>query len=227
MTTLLAIETSGVLGSVAVARGGSVFERFIATPREQSELLLPLIAELLAQAELDVRSLDAIVFGRGPGSFTGLRLAAATAQGLALSADRPVIAVSSLAAAAQRAWEATGAERALVCVDAHMGEVYWGCFEVRQGLAEPRGAERIGLPETVTMPEWGPWTALGTGFAAYPEALAPLVRGAARVIADLPARARDLLPPAAKDWREGRVTRAAGAVPTYLRDASAWRRHKP
>src|SRR3970040_2738985 len=108
MTSLLAIETSGVLGSVAVARGGSVFERFIATPREQSELLLPLIAELLAQAELDVRSLDAIVFGRGPGSFTGLRLAAATAQGLALSAELPAVAVSRLAARRPPAWEASG-----------------------------------------------------------------------------------------------------------------------
>jgi tRNA threonylcarbamoyladenosine biosynthesis protein TsaB len=227
VSALLAIETSGFHGSVAVAREGTVFERAIATPREQSDLLLPLIAELLAQAELDLDSLDAIVYGRGPGSFVGLRMAAATAQGLALSADRPVIGVSSLAAAVQRAWEATGAERALVCVDARMGEVYWGCFEVRQGLAEARGAERIGVPETVTIPEWGPWTALGTGFAAYAEALAPLARQAARVIADFPARARDLLPLAAKDWREGRVMRAAGALPTYLRDASAWRRHEP
>jgi tRNA threonylcarbamoyladenosine biosynthesis protein TsaB len=227
VSALLAIETSGFHGSVAVARDAAIFERSIATPREQSELVLPLIAELLAEAELDVHSLDAIVFGRGPGSFTGLRMAAATAQGLALSLDRPVIGISSLAAAAQRTWETTSAQRALVCVDAHMGEVYWGCFEVRQGLAESCGPEGIGVPETVSVPEWGPWTALGTGFVAYAEALAPLAQGAERVITDLPARARDLLPLAAKAWREGRMTRAAAALPTYLRDASAWRRHKP
>ena len=223
MTALLAIETSGEVGSVAVATHGIVRERSIATPREQTERLLPLVEELLGEAKLRVADLDAVVFGRGPGSFTGLRIATAAAQGLAMAARLPVIGVSSLAGTAQRAAEA-GVERSLVCIDARMGEVYWACFEVRDGLAQPAGEEHIGAPETVIIPDWEQWTALGAGFAAHAATLAHVGARAAQVLPEIYARARDLLAQAQADLGAGRVLAAAEARPTYLRDASAWRR---
>jgi tRNA threonylcarbamoyladenosine biosynthesis protein TsaB len=227
VTTLLAIETSSTVGSLAVLRDGTVRERFIATPRAQTEQLLPLIEELLTEADSTVAALDAIVFGRGPGSFTGLRIAAAVAQGLALAARKPVLAVSSLAAVAQHAWEAASVERSLVCIDARMGEVYFGCYELHDGVARAHGPEQVGAPETMGVPEWRHWTALGAGFTVYAEALAHVARRAAAVMPDLEPRARDLLPIAAADWAAGRAVPAAAALPTYLRDASAWKRSRP
>lgn len=227
MTAILAIETSGSVGSIALAVDGRIQEREIATPREQTGRLLPLVDELLRERGLTVARLDAVAFGRGPGSFTGLRIAAAVAQGLAMSARLPVLPVSSLAAVAQRALDTAGVERSLVCVDARMGEVYWGAFEARGGLAQPIGAERLGAPERVDVPAGGAWTALGSGFRAHAEALGHALGRAAAVVADIEARARDLLPQALEDWRDGRSVRASAALPTYLRDDTAWRRTRP
>lgn len=224
MSALLAIETSGSVGTVALQTSGGLAERSIATPREQTEQILPLIGELLAAAGTTLHSLDAIVFGRGPGSFTGLRIAAAIAQGLAMSASLPVLAVSSLAATAQRAWDEERIAASLVCIDARMGEVYWGRYEIREGLAAPLGAERISAPGAVIIEGDGRFAALGSGFAAHSEALAALAARAERVIADLAPRARDLLPQAESDFAAGRVLAPTAALPVYLRDATAWHR---
>jgi tRNA threonylcarbamoyladenosine biosynthesis protein TsaB len=225
---LLALETSSAIATIALVIGGDTVERSIDTPREQTERMLPLIDELLEGAGLGVRDLDAIVFGRGPGSFTGLRVAAALAQGLALAADRPIVAVSSLAAAAQRAWRELGAERSLVCVDARMGELYSAAFAIEAGRAQPLGPESLGAPETVEAPRgggWGdPWCAVGNGWRAYRDALAPLLGRAGRVAADLVPSARDLIPQAVADLEAGRILSPAAALPVYLRSESAWRR---
>ena len=140
---LLAIETSSDVGTVALLAEETVEQQRIATPREQTERILPMIGELLATAGLPLEDLDGIAFGRGPGSFTGLRVAAAVAQGLGLAVNLPLLPVSSLAAMAQGLWRTEGQERSLVCIDARMGEVYWGVFEVREGLAELLGAEHL------------------------------------------------------------------------------------
>src|SRR5690606_16284442 len=109
---LLAIDTSSRVGSIALLDGSDVSERFIATPREQAELVLPLVDDLLGARGIGLKDLDALVLGRGPGSFTGLRIAASVVQGLAFAAERPVVAVSSLEALAQRAWRELGIEDA-------------------------------------------------------------------------------------------------------------------
>jgi tRNA threonylcarbamoyladenosine biosynthesis protein TsaB len=209
-----------------VYRDGIVSERSIATAREQTAQLLPYIRELLVDAGTELRSLDAIVFGRGPGSFTGLRIAAAIAQGLAMAARLPVIPVSSLAATAQHAWDRDRIAASLVCIDARMGEVYWAGFEVEQGLARLLDAEAISAPESVQAPDISRWTALGGGFsaAAHVQALERVAARAERVIADIHPRARDLFPQARSDLAEGRVFPAAAASPVYLRDETAWRR---
>ena len=224
MSVLLAIETSASVGSLALRRGSTIHERAIASPREQAEQLLPLIDELLRAAEVTVAGLDALVFGRGPGSFTGLRIATAIAQGLALAARKPVIGISSLAGVAQRALDTLGVTRALVCLDAHMGEVYFGAFEAERGLVRACGPEQIAPPASVVAPEWERWTALGAGFSVHADALAGVTRHAETVVADVAARARDLLQLADRELAEGRAIAAAGARPTYLRDDSAWRR---
>ncbi|HEX5418629.1 MAG TPA: tRNA (adenosine(37)-N6)-threonylcarbamoyltransferase complex dimerization subunit type 1 TsaB, partial [Gammaproteobacteria bacterium] len=151
-TKWLALETSSSTGTVALAYGAELTERSIETPRAQTERLLPLIDELLAEAGLRLAGLDAIVFGRGPGSFTGLRVAAALAQGLALAAGLPIAAVSSLAALAERAAREYAAAQVLTCVDARMGEVYWAVHGSQEELMQLRGAERLGPPEEVEPP---------------------------------------------------------------------------
>ena len=223
---LLAIETSSTVGSLALLDGDTVAEREIATPRAQSESVLPRVRELLADAGLALGSLDAIAFGRGPGSFSGIRLGAAVAQGLALSNDLPVIPISSLAAAAQRAWREHGAARSLVCVDARMGEVYWALFNIEDGLAERDGPERLGAPATLVCPRDEPWSAVGDGFAEYSAELEAAIVRAAAVFADCRPTARDLLPRARHDFADGRFCAATSALPVYLRGEHAWRRRR-
>lgn len=129
---------------------GAVRQALIATPRKQTEELLPLTAKLLTSADLSLRGLDAIAFGRGPGSFTGLRIAAAAAQGLGMATGLPLLPVSSLAATAQGMWRIHGSSHTLVCVDARMGEVYWAAFKMQDGLARVVGTEHITSPEELS-----------------------------------------------------------------------------
>jgi tRNA threonylcarbamoyladenosine biosynthesis protein TsaB len=220
---LLAIETSSRAGAVALLAGGALTETIIDAPREQGSRLLPAIDALLDDAGVELGALDAVAFGCGPGSFTGVRLAAAFAQGLGLSRGLPLIAVSSLAVAAQRAWREHGARQVLVCVDARMDEVYSGLFTVVEGLAVAAGAERLGVPADVTVPA-GPFHAVGDGFAAYADALGD-VRGAAVAVDEalLPS-ARDLAALAQARYTAEQFVAPAQAVPVYLRDESAWRR---
>ena len=220
---LLLIETSSAIGSVGLAVGDELLERSIATPREQSGLILPLIDELLASAGMKLGTLDAVVFGQGPGSFTGLRVAAAVAQGLALSTGRPLVGVSSLTALAERAWQDEQVQRALVCVDARMGEVYWGSYAVSGGYAQADSGERIGSPASVPLPTHAPWSAVGNGFSAYPDQLVAHCAAAERVFADLAPRARDLIPQAREAVTSKSFVAPEAAVPVYLREEGAWR----
>ena len=222
---LLGIETSGRVGSVALAIDGRIETREIPTPREQTERLLPLVDDLLRAAAVTVASLDGIAFGRGPGSFTGLRIAAAVAQGLATARNVPLLPVSSLLCLAQRAWRSEGVTRALVCVDAHMGEVYWGEFEARDGAIRSAGDERLGAPSELVAPTGAPWTAVGAGFAAQRAALTSVLAAAARELSDLEPAAEDLFPAASEALIAGRVSRPRDALPVYLREHTAWRRN--
>lgn len=222
---LLAFETSGRVGSVALETSLGVELREIATPREQTDRLLALTDELLAGAGLELDALDGIAFGRGPGSFTGLRVSVAVAQGLATATGVPLIAVSSLLALAERALRASRCERALVCVDAHMGEVYFAIAERRAGAVEIVGDERLGAPADVAALSPGPaWCAAGSGFTAHAAALADVARAAAVVLPELEPSAPDILPRAKRDLAAGRVTAPTAALPVYLRDQTAWRR---
>jgi tRNA threonylcarbamoyladenosine biosynthesis protein TsaB len=234
---LLALETSGQQGSVALGHGDTVIERTIATAREQTSTVLALVDEVLGEAGLALAELDALVFGRGPGSFTGLRVAAAVAQGLSLASGRPIVPVSSLAALAAHGLAGHAAKVrastagpgnevvALCCVDARMGEVYTGRYrrDAGSGLVSLSGAEAIGRPEAVERPA-GPFIALGDGWTAYAAELESVARAALDVDPARVPRARDLLPLAAADVRAGRFAPLEAALPVYLREADAWRR---
>ena len=221
---LLGIETSSSTGSIALRLPEGIVVRTIATPREQTERLLALADELLGESGLQLRALDAIAFGRGPGSFTGLRVAAAVAQGFAVASGVPLLPVSSLLCIAQGAFRAAGARRCLVCVDAHMGEAYWGEFEVVDGRAEPVGPERLSSPAEVAPSLQSGWTAVGDGFVAHRAALEGVVGSAERVLPELRPSAEDLFPQAERDLAAGRAVAAAQALPVYLREHTAWRR---
>lgn len=221
---ILAIECSSAVGSVALKVDERVAVHEIASPREQTERLLQLVDELLTAERLDVAALDAVAFGRGPGSFTGLRMAAAVAQGFALARGVPLLPVSSLLCLAQGAWRTERARRTLVCVDARMGEVYSGEFETRaDGVSGEVGEERLSAPDAVRVPAGAGWTAVGDGFARYPE-LTTVAAAAQRQLPTLLPTALDLLPRALADLEAGRTVAPPEALPVYLRDRTAWRR---
>jgi tRNA threonylcarbamoyladenosine biosynthesis protein TsaB len=221
---LLGIETSGRIGSVALSLDGRIETREIANAREQTERLLAVVDELLAGARLELTALDGIAFGRGPGSFTGLRVAAAVAQGLSTTARVPLLPVSSLLCLAQRALRTEQVEHVVACVDAHMGEIYWGEFELRNGRLRAASPERLGAPADLTPPSGSAWAAVGSGFAAQREALGAVLAKAQRALPELEPAAQDLFPAAAEALAAGLAASPREALPVYLREHTAWRR---
>jgi tRNA threonylcarbamoyladenosine biosynthesis protein TsaB len=219
---LLAIETSTEACSAALLIDGALAVRHEEMARGHAERILPMIDELLAAAGLALGRLDAIAFGRGPGGFTGLRLAASLVQGLAFGAGLPVVPVSTLRAVAQRALELDpGADAVLVCNDARMHELYWaGFLRDADGLATAASPERVGPAATVELPPALAGRALagaGRGFVVSPE-LAPrlaLPRGCHPALLPSAAAVARLAVP---DWLAGRWVAAEAALPVYVRD---------
>ncbi len=159
---LLAFETATEACSVALWIDGDVRERFEIAPRRHAELSLPWAEQLLAEAGLAKSQLDAVAVGRGPGAFTGVRLAIAIAQGIALALDRPVVPVSTLAVLAMQ----SQGERILAAIDARMGEVYFGAFQRLGGDMVAASDEVVVRPDATPFPLDGAWHGVGTGFAA-------------------------------------------------------------
>ncbi|MGD2074619.1 MAG: tRNA (adenosine(37)-N6)-threonylcarbamoyltransferase complex dimerization subunit type 1 TsaB [Gammaproteobacteria bacterium] len=223
MPRLLAIETATEACSVALLLGEEVQERFEVAPRRHAALLLPFADALLADAGLALRELDAIAFGRGPGSFTGLRIAAGTAQGMAFGADLPVVPVSTLAALAQGTVREVGAQQVLAALDARMQEVYWGAYRrAGDGLVEPLEDDCVSAPSRVPVPVGGPWHGAGSGWASYGETLARRCDlPAERIHARRLPHAADTARLAAALFERASVVPAQAAAPVYLRDRVA------
>jgi tRNA threonylcarbamoyladenosine biosynthesis protein TsaB len=223
---ILAVDTATESCSAALLITGGLLVREQRLERGHAEAILPMVDELLKEAGIPLAALDAIAFGRGPGAFTGVRLAASVAQGLAFGAGVPVVPVSDLRALAQRALDVEKAvERVLVCADARMQEVYWGCFERgAAGLARAVGEEQVGKPALVRLPE--PWSGpagepvwgAGSGFTVYPGLRATLGVQAAGVFAEFLPRASEVARLAAAEVTAGRILPAEQALPVYLRD---------
>ncbi|HET9106284.1 MAG TPA: tRNA (adenosine(37)-N6)-threonylcarbamoyltransferase complex dimerization subunit type 1 TsaB [Steroidobacteraceae bacterium] len=219
---LLALDTATECCSAALLLHGRLLTREAELVRGHSERILPMIDELLGEGGISLRGLDAIAFGRGPGSFTGVRLAASVTQGLAFGAGLGVVPVSDLRALAQRVLdEDADVTRVLVCNDARMREVYWGCFERDgDGLAVERTAERVGPAASVQLPPaWPDAAGAGRGFAAYADLRALLPAVAVRGDWDrLLPRAAEVARLAAAELAAGRLLDPEAAMPVYLRD---------
>lgn len=213
---LLAFDTSTLWLSVACGSGGTWVTRAEEAGQAHSERLLPLVDAVLSEAGWRLADLDAIAFGAGPGSFTGVRIACGVAQGLALGAGLPLVPVPTLEALAQAAWRVHGVTRVLACLDARMREVYVAAYDRAGERWHSAMAPAVLRPAEVHLPDGGgTWFGAGDGFAAYPQL--------ATALADLPCDAT--LVPMARDVAElalpriaaGEAVEAADALPLYVR----------
>jgi tRNA threonylcarbamoyladenosine biosynthesis protein TsaB len=207
-----AIETSTEWCSVALCVNGEIAALERRAINRHSELALPMLHALLERSGTTTAQLDAIAFGAGPGSFTGLRIACGLAQGLAFARDLPVIGISSLEAIAQE----SGAVRVVACIDARMREVYYAALE-KHGLtwSEIISAQCV-APDKVTPPAGEGWVGCGSGFAAYGslglERVFPQIHPSATAVAQL----------AAPRLANGEGVDAAAAAPLYVREKVAF-----
>jgi tRNA threonylcarbamoyladenosine biosynthesis protein TsaB len=224
-TRLLAIETATSACSAALYVDGDIQERHALAPRQHAALILPMIESLLMAADLKPGQLDAVAFGRGPGSFTGVRIAASVVQGVALGADLPVVAVSTLATLAQGAMRETGAAQVLAALDARMNEVYWATYRAAANrFPELLGEESVCKPEVVDVPAAGNWVGAGSGWENYGSALgARAGERIVRLLPDLEPRALDVASLGADKLSRNETVAPEAAVPVYLRDNVARR----
>lgn len=215
---VLALDTATAACSVGVLSDGAVLERFELGSRH-SERILDMVCEALAEAGLALTQLDVLAFGRGPGLFTGLRIGAGVAQGLAFGADLPIVPISSLATLAQ----GQSAPRVLAAFDARMHQVYFGAYaRAANGLVELAGNEAVVAPGMAPLPETPNWIGAGSGWDEYHLAL--LRRFGDRVSTwrqHAHPHAADLARLGAAAYAAGAAVPAERALPVYLRDEVA------
>ena len=229
----LAIDASTEACSVALQVNGKLYTRYDLCPQSHSLQLLPMVDELLKEADIKLSQCDGLIFGRGPGSFTGVRIGVGVAQGLAFAADIPVVGVSSLQAMAQLAFIKYQQTKVFAAIDARMGEVYNGYFILdennimqEQILADQNGEavtapERVSsrLTDVITLPVYG----VGTGWDAYNEQLSSLKSNNGTPDILFPsAEAMLVIGKAALERGEG--VAAEDAQPVYVRDTVSWQK---
>jgi tRNA threonylcarbamoyladenosine biosynthesis protein TsaB len=218
---LLALETATEACSVALVHGETVIARTELAPRRHAERVLPLADELLAEAGIGKHALDAIAVGRGPGAFTGVRLAISLAQGMAMALDRPVVTVSSLAALALEAPEDDAA--ILAVIDARMGEIYAaGYRRDNEGGLIALDDERVCTADSLLLPQAEAWHIVGSGWATYHDMLRNRLGMEPRSTdgACYP-QARHVATLAVREFKAGRAVAPEHALPVYLRDKVA------
>ncbi|MNC10918.1 tRNA threonylcarbamoyladenosine biosynthesis protein TsaB [compost metagenome] len=224
---ILAIDTATEACSVALYNEGKSSAHFELCPREHTQRILPLVRDILNEGGVGLTALNALAYGRGPGSFTGVRIGIGIAQGLALGAELPMIGISTLATMAQGAWRMTGATRVLAAIDARMGEVYWAEYQRDEnGVWHGEETEAVLKPEAVAerlKQLQGEWATVGTGWQAWPD----MAQGSELVIRDgevtLPA-AEDMLPLAIQALNDGCTVPVEHAEPVYLRNEVTWKK---
>ena len=217
---LLAIETATDNCSCAIVVADKYFWRERHAPRQHAELVLVMVDQLLSEAGLRLSALDGIAFGRGPGSFTGVRIAASVVQGLAFGANLPVVGVSSLWALAQGVHRTHRASRVLAAFDARMSEVYWAGFAEEGGIMSPITQEGVFSPEQVPIPcPTGDWFAAGDGWGVYQEVLLERMGYPVNKLdPDLYPSAIDVAALGVLCFERGESVSPEYALPVYLRD---------
>jgi tRNA threonylcarbamoyladenosine biosynthesis protein TsaB len=213
---LLAFDTSTEACSAALYIDGEITSLYEIAPQRHAELILPMVDQVLSQGQVKLTDLDAIAFGRGPGSFTGVRIATGIAQGLAFSADLPLIPVSSLAALAQSVKDE--ADYIAAAIDARMGEIYFGLYKSGDNV-ELVGEETVIAPAKLEISDMPVCYGIGTGWASYTGSLKVIFKDKLKDYAgDRYPHAKDLAILAVDACRKGVLTKPENAAPVYLRD---------
>ncbi|MBQ0790133.1 MAG: tRNA (adenosine(37)-N6)-threonylcarbamoyltransferase complex dimerization subunit type 1 TsaB [Cycloclasticus sp.] len=216
---ILAIETATEACSAALLMDDEIIDRFQIAPREHGHLILPMVDELMAEAGLALSQLDALAFGRGPGSFTGVRMATGVIQGLAFAADLPVAPVSTIAALAQQAVIQHPQQTIYAALDARMGEVYWCQYVVQDGILLACSEEAVLPPEAVRVEQGHDAIGIGHGWRTYTKALTEAVSAEKLTLwVDSLPRANEVAQLAVNLVLKGETVAAENALPVYLRD---------
>ncbi|WAM47933.1 tRNA (adenosine(37)-N6)-threonylcarbamoyltransferase complex dimerization subunit type 1 TsaB [Vreelandella venusta] len=226
---LLALDASSSACSAALLRqqGGQreCLARFEMTPRAHTRRLMPMVDDILAEANISTQQLDAVAFGRGPGSFTGLRIAAGAAQGLAFGLDRPLLGISTLEALALQAHRRYHFRHVVTALDARMGEIYaatWHCLNDTLSL---QSDEVVVAPANFHLPaEETDWVGVGSGFTLWDDFALSLQANMSQHLTDLEPRAEEMAWLAARDLEAGLGKVAHEVQPVYLRNDVAWKK---
>ncbi len=219
---ILAVETATEACSAALYIDGEIAEKYQRAPKEHSRLILPMVDSLFAEASLKITEIDAIAFGCGPGSFTGVRIATGIAQGIAFAVDLPVLPVSTLAALAQECFDKQGAQRAFAAMDARMGEIYWAEYRKNsQGYAELIGKEQVTAASNISFSGKSGY-GVGSGWRIYQTELTQILQECVTKYdaSSLP-RAACIARLAALGMSLGMAVSAEQAMPVYLRNKVA------
>jgi len=203
---ILVIDTSTHACSAALLHNNNVTQRFMVAIQQHTTFILPMINELLEEANIDLEQLDAIAFGAGPGSFTGVRLAASIAQGLALANNTPIIKISTLRGLAQEIFENLGDAKVFIALDARMEEVYFGEYQVDSGnIMQPVTPDKLIKVECIKV-----------------DNAAKIYNDAMIEDGNINLQAKTMVKIAATDFAKGLITTADQALPVYLREEIAW-----
>lgn len=216
---ILALDTSTEVCSIALSYADQIIEQYELAPRQHANLILPMAQNLLTQAQLSLNQIDVIAFGRGPGSFTGLRIAASVTQALAFAHNIPVVALSSLQILAQGCYRQHNATHIIAALDASMNEIYCGEYHLHEQRMVLSNSERVCAPAEITIPSDGQWIGAGSGFDVYHQILQPKL--ADKLLQWLPncyPSAQDMITLAAAEYQQGKAVSAEHALPVYLRD---------
>lgn len=227
---LLALDASSSACSAALLRQQSgqreCLARFEMTPRAHTRRLMPMVDDILAEANISTQQLDAVAFGRGPGSFTGLRIAAGAAQGLAFGLDRPLLGISTLEALALQAHRRYHFRHVVTALDARMGEIYaatWHCLNDTLSL---QSDEVVVAPAHFHLPaqQESDWVGVGSGFTLWDDFALNLQTNMSQHLTDLEPRAEEMAWLAARDLDAGLGKVAHEVQPVYLRNDVAWKK---
>ena len=228
MTNILAIDTSTDACSVALLRDGQYSELHEIAPRQHNQRLFSMLRELLPSGNLVDQGIDAIAYAQGPGSFTGLRIAASAVQGLAFANQLPAIAISTLACQAQTALRtnAVGVEdTVLSMLDARINEVYWALYTFRDELAALVQGPVVCAPQDIALNSaHASIKGVGGGFSyrdSLPEVITSALGG---VTENIFPSARDLIPLALSEYKAGNLQAAEDVMPVYVREEVSWKK---
>lgn len=218
--SILAIETSAAQCSVALLSQQQIHSMSRAGQRGHTESVLQMTQALLTQAGLSLSELSAIAYSQGPGSFTGVRLACAITQGLAVKDDIPVIGISSLQVLAQTAYDRCQCDAVLTCLDARNDSVYWGAYQLNHlGIMTAMQADRVAAPAQVSVPEEANWIACGNGWQQYQSQFpTDIQRQVEYQYANCLPHARSMLMIAKMHYQQQQTQSVDNALPIYLRD---------